>query len=64
MSSQKSSSAISKSQISFIFFIIGLVMLIIPELNGLEFLPINIRQFFAILFYPGIVCFIIGYLLK
>jgi hypothetical protein len=47
-----------------LFFIIGIVMLIIPELNGLDFLPSEIRQFFAILFYPGLVCVIIGFLLK
>jgi hypothetical protein len=64
MSSAKSSSSISKIQLSYLFFIIGLVMLIIPELNGLDFLPSDIRQYFAILFYPGIICVLIGYILK
>jgi hypothetical protein len=39
-------------------------MLIIPELNGLDFLPAGIRAYFAMLFYPGIVCVLIGYVLK
>jgi len=64
MSSAKSSSSVSKTQLSYLFFIIGLVMLIIPELNGLDFLPAGIRAYFAMLFYPGIVCVLIGYVLK
>ncbi|MFY9749877.1 MAG: hypothetical protein WAK75_08925 [Methanoregula sp.] len=64
MSSAKSSSTISKTQLSYLFFIIGLVLLIIPELNGLDFLPVGIRAYFALFFYPGIVCVIIGYILK
>lgn len=63
MSATKSSS-ISKTQLSYFFFIIGLVMLILPELNGLGFLPADIRGYFSLLFYPGVLCIIIGYLLK
>ena len=61
---QKSSSSISKTQLSYLFFIIGVILLIVPELNGLEYLPAEIRQFFSLLFYPGIVCIIIGFILK
>jgi hypothetical protein len=64
MSSQKSSTSISKTQFSYLFFIAGLILLIIPELNGLDFLPSDIRQYFSIFFYPGIVCVLIGYLLR
>jgi hypothetical protein len=64
MSSQKSSSSISKSQLSYLFFILGIVLLIIPELNGLDFLPSEIRSLFAVLFYPGLLCVIIGFLFK
>ena len=63
MSAGKSSS-VSKIQFSYLFFIIGLVMLILPELNGLGFLPAEIRGYFSVLFYPGILCVIIGYLLR
>ena len=64
MSPQKSSTSISKSQVSYLLFIIGIVLLIIPELNGLEFLPIGIRQIFTMLFYPGLVCVILGFIFK
>ena len=54
----------TKTQLSYLFFIAGLIMLIIPELNGLEFVPNEIRQYFPVIFYPGIVCVVIGYLLR
>ena len=50
----------TKTQFSYLFFIAGLIMLVIPELNGLEFLPADIRQYFPVLFYPGIACVVIG----
>jgi len=54
----------TKTQFSYLFFIAGLIMLVIPELNGLEFLPADIRQYFPILFYPGIACVVIGYAIR
>jgi hypothetical protein len=54
----------TKTQFSYLFFIAGLIMLIIPELNGLSFLPYEIRQYFSVVFYPGIVCVVIGYWLR
>ena len=63
MSAGKSSS-VSKIQFSYLFFIVGIILLILPELNGLGFLPDEIRGYFSALFYPGIACVIIGYLLK
>ena len=63
MSAGKSSS-ISKAQFSYLFFIVGLILLILPELNGLGFLPSDIRAYFPVLFYPGIVCVIIGFMLR
>ncbi len=54
-----------KSQLqSYLFFILGIILLIIPELNGLNFLPSEIRSFFTVFFYPGLLCVIIGFLLK
>jgi len=63
MSAGKSSS-VSKAQFSYLFFIAGIILLILPELNGLGFLPDEVRAYFSVLFYPGIVCVIIGYILK
>jgi hypothetical protein len=54
----------TKTQFSYLFFIAGLIMLVIPELNGLEFLPADILQYFPILFYPGIACVVIGYVMR
>lgn len=54
----------TKREFSYLFFIAGLIMLIVPELNGLDFLPYDIRRYFAIFFYPGIACVIIGYWLR
>ncbi|MFA5332221.1 MAG: hypothetical protein WC342_07565 [Methanoregula sp.] len=54
----------TKRQFSYLFFIAGLIMLIVPELNGLEFLPGEVRTYFSIFFYPGIVCVVIGYWLR
>jgi hypothetical protein len=64
MSAQKSSSSITKIQFSYLFFIAGLIMLIIPGLNGLGFVPYEIRQYFSAIFYPGLVCVVIGYWLR
>jgi len=58
------SSPISKIQLSYLFFIIGIILLLIPELNGLGFVPADIRQYFGVLFYPGLICMVIGYILK
>ncbi|HVP96011.1 hypothetical protein [Methanoregula sp.] len=63
MSSAKQS-PISKVQLSYLFFIIGIILMLIPDLNGLGFLPADVRQYFGVLFYPGIICIVIGYILK
>jgi hypothetical protein len=64
MSQKNSTFSLHKSQLSYLFFILGIILLIIPELNGLNFLPSEIRSFFTVFFYPGLLCVIIGFLLK
>ncbi|MEN6396243.1 MAG: hypothetical protein ABFC78_07160 [Methanoregula sp.] len=54
----------TKNQLSYLFFIAGLIMLVIPELRDLDFLPYEIRQYFSVIFYPGIICVIIGFWLR
>ncbi len=54
----------TKNQFSYLFFIAGLIMLVIPELRDLDFLPYEIRQYFSMIFYPGIICVIIGFWLR
>lgn len=54
----------TKTQFSYFFFIAGIVMLLIPQLNGLGFVPYEIRQYFSVIFYPGLLFVIIGYWLR
>lgn len=54
----------TKKQFSYFFFIAGIVMLLIPQLNGLGFVPYEIRQYFPVIFYPGLLFVIIGYWLR
>jgi len=54
----------TKTQFSLGFFIIGLVMLFIPDLRHLDTIPLGISQYFGIMFYLGLLFVIIGYYLK
>ena len=54
----------TKTQFSYFFFIAGIVILLIPELNGLGFIPYEIRQYFSVIFYPGLLFVVIGYWLR
>ncbi|HXX55427.1 MAG TPA: hypothetical protein VEI81_04975 [Methanoregula sp.] len=54
----------TKTQFSLVFFIIGLVMLFIPDLKHLDSIPLGISQYFGIMFYLGLFFVIAGYYLK
>lgn len=54
----------TKTQFSLAFFIIGFIMMFIPDLKHLEAIPIGISQYFAIMFYLGLIFMAIGYYLK
>ncbi len=54
----------TKTQFSIGFFVIGLVMLFVPDLKHLDSIPLGISQYFGIMFYLGLVCIIAGYYLK
>jgi len=54
----------SKTQLSIILFVIGIICLIIPYLKGLETIPIGISQYIYIFFYLGLILIVIGYYLK
>jgi len=54
----------TKTQFSLGFFIIGLVLLFIPDLKHLDSIPLGISQYSGIIFYLGLFFVIAGYYLK
>jgi hypothetical protein len=54
----------TKTQFSLGFFIIGFIMMFIPDLKHLDAIPIGISQYFPIMFYLGLAFMAIGYYLK
>ena len=54
----------TKTQFSLGFFIIGLIMLFLPDLKHLDSIPLGISQYFGIMFYLGLIFVIAGYYLK
>jgi len=54
----------TKTQFSLVFFIIGIIMLFIPDLRHLDSIPLGISQYFGIMFYLGLIFVIAGYYLK
>ena len=54
----------TKTQFSIVFFVIGLIMLFIPDLRHLDSIPLGISQYFGIMFYLGLIFVIAGYYLK
>ena len=54
----------TKTQFSIVFFVIGLIMLFIPDLKHLDAIPLGISQYFGIMFYLGLGFVIAGYYLK
>jgi hypothetical protein len=53
-----------KKQTSLILFIIGLIMVILPYLRGLETMFTGISLSFDVMFYIGLLLMIIGYALR
>jgi drug/metabolite transporter (DMT)-like permease len=54
----------TKTQISIVSFIIGLIMLFIPYLKNFDAVFPGITQYFILMFYLGLVLLIVGYYLK
>jgi drug/metabolite transporter (DMT)-like permease len=54
----------TKTQISLVLFVIGLIMLFIPYLKDFGSVIPGITQFFSLMFYLGLLLVIIGYYLK
>jgi hypothetical protein len=53
-----------KKQTSLILFIVGLVMVILPYLKGLETMFTGISLSFNVMFYVGLLLMIAGYALR
>ena len=54
----------TKTQVSLVLLIIGLIMLFIPYLKYFDSIVPGISQSFNLMFYLGLVLFVIGYYLK
>lgn len=54
----------TKTQISILSFVIGLIMLFIPYLRNFDSVFPGISQYFSPMFYLGLLLIIVGYYLK
>jgi len=54
----------TKTQISVLLFVIGMILLFIPYLKNFDTVLPGISQFFSLMFYLGLVLAITGYYLK
>ncbi len=54
----------TKTQISIVSFIVGLIMLFIPYLKNFDSVFPGISQYFPLMFYLGLLLVIVGYYLK
>ena len=54
----------TKTQISIVSFIVGLLMLFIPYLKNFDSVFPGISQYFSLMFYLGLLLVILGYYLK
>ncbi|MHB8163835.1 MAG: hypothetical protein ACYDDV_05715 [Methanoregula sp.] len=54
----------TKTQLSVMFFVIGLAMMIMQDLKRLDTINLGFSLPFAIMFYIGLIFMIIGYYLK
>ena len=54
----------TKTQMSIVSFIIGLIMLFIPYLKNFDSVLPGITQYFSLMFYLGLLLVIAGYYLK
>ena len=54
----------TKTQVSLVLLIIGLIMLFIPYLKYFDSIVPGLSQSFNLMFYLGLVLIVIGYYLK
>jgi drug/metabolite transporter (DMT)-like permease len=54
----------TKTQISIVLFVIGLIMLFIPYLKNFDSVIPGISPYFSLMFYVGLLLAIVGYYLK
>jgi hypothetical protein len=54
----------TKTQISIVSFVVGLIMLFIPYMKYFDSVIPWISQYFYLMFYLGLVLVIVGYYLK
>jgi len=54
----------TKTQMSIVTFVIGLIMLFIPYLKNFDSVVPGISQYFSLMFYLGLLLAIVGYYLK
>jgi hypothetical protein len=54
----------TRTQVSLVLLIIGLIMLFIPYLKYIDSIVPGISQSFNLMFYLGLVLIVIGYYLK
>lgn len=54
----------TKTQLSIMFFVIGLAMMIMQDLKRLDTINLGFSLPFAIMFYIGLIFMVIGYYLK
>jgi uncharacterized membrane protein len=54
----------TKTQLSVMFFVIGLAMMIMQDLKRLDTINLGFSMPFAIMFYIGLIFMVIGYYLK
>jgi hypothetical protein len=54
----------TKTQISIVSFIMGLIMLFVPYLKNFDSVIPGISQYFSLMFYLGLLLIIAGYYLK
>jgi hypothetical protein len=54
----------TKTQLSLVLLIIGLIMLFIPYLKYFDSIVPGISQSFNLMFYLGLVLIVVGYYLK
>lgn len=54
----------TKTQISIVSFVVGLIMLFVPYLKNFDSVIPGISQYFSLMFYLGLLLIIVGYYLK
>ncbi|MGD0081377.1 MAG: hypothetical protein ABSB80_12110 [Methanoregula sp.] len=54
----------TKTQMSIVSFIVGLILLFIPYLKNFDTVFPGISQYFSLMFYLGLVLVVVGYYLK